>query len=68
MHGLIPNMAKEPPTNTFLSPLVDELLLAWNDGYQVELHNGIIQNVKAAVLCIGCDIPASRKLCGFKGI
>ncbi len=61
-------MAKEPPTNTFLSPLVDELLLAWNDGYQVELHNGTIQNVRAAVLCIGCDIPASRKLCGFKGI
>ena len=68
LHGLIPNMAKEPPTNTFISPLVDELLTAWNDGCQLELCNGYRRNIKAAVLCVGCDIPASRKLCGFKGI
>ena len=29
--GLIPNMAKEPPTNSFMKPLVDELLTAWYD-------------------------------------
>lgn len=65
--GLIPNMAKEPPTNTFMKPLVDELLTAWTDGLDVKTTNGII-NIKCALICVGCDIPASRKLCGFLGI
>ena len=64
--GLIPNMAHEPPTNSFLQPLVDELLCAWNDGFNISLK-GTNVNVKCALLCVGCDIPASRKLCGFLG-
>ena len=61
--GLIPHMGHEPPTNTFLKPLVHELKEAWSRGFK--LPNG--DNLKAALLCVGCDIPASRKLCGFLG-
>ena len=28
--GIIPNMEKELPTNTFIQPIADELLEAWN--------------------------------------
>ena len=31
--GIIPNMDKEVPTNTFIQPIVDELLEAWNTGF-----------------------------------
>ena len=31
--GIIPNMDKEPPPNTFIQPMVDELLEAWNTGF-----------------------------------
>ena len=64
--GLIPNMAKEPPINTFLAPLIEELLTAWDEGFDFSNDAQTI-NIKCAMLCVGCDIPASRKLCGFKG-
>ena len=60
-------MAKEPPTNSFMKPLVDELLTAWYDGYDIKIKNECV-NVRCAIICVGCDIPASRKLCGFLGI
>ena len=31
--GVIPDMKSEPPTNTFLHPLVDELRTAWSTGF-----------------------------------
>ena len=52
-----------------LSPLVDELLILWNDGVQLR-HDGprdIPETFKAFPLCVACDIPASRKVCGFAG-
>ena len=63
--GLIPSMEKEPPTNSFLAPLVEELKEAWV-GYQLTL-NGAVKEFRLALLIIGCDIPAARKLCGFLG-
>ena len=65
--GLIPNMQKEPRTNTFLKPLVDDLLIAWNDGFELISCDGLMNIHKAVLLCVGCDIPAARKLCGFLG-
>ena len=46
---------------------MDELLIRWNDGVMVG-HAGlqiIPQCFRAALLCVACDIPASRKVCGF---
>ena len=63
--GLIPSMEKEPPTNTFLEPMVEELQEAWV-GYHL-YSNDVVKKFRLALLIIGCDIPAARKLCGFLG-
>lgn len=66
--GLIPDMKSEPPTNSFIEPLVEELRIAWN-GFTMNSFK-CQQNpatFKVALICVGCDIPASRKLCGFLG-
>ena len=66
--GLIPNMNKEPPTNTFMQPLVDELQEGWQNGFELDSRaNGKKTIYKVALICVGCDIPACRKLCGFLG-
>ncbi len=41
----------------YMSPLVDKLAILWN----------IPETFKACLLCVACDIPASRKVCGFTG-
>jgi hypothetical protein len=66
--GVIPGPS-EPKLNinTYLSPLVDELLILWNDGVMLHHHGSqfIPETFKASLLCVACDIPASRKVCGF---
>ena len=67
--GIIPRPS-EPKLhiNTYLPPLVDELLISWSEG--VKLRHGseyIPETFKASLLCVACDIPASRKVCGFTG-
>ena len=63
--GLLPG-PKEPPKtiNTFLTPLVSELLLLW-EGVSLRTHNAGHQLFRCALLCVGCDVPAGRKTCGF---
>ena len=66
--GIIPNMDKEPPPNTFIQPMVDELLEVWNTGFILySKKSQKDETFKLALLCVGCDIPATRKLCGFLG-
>ena len=66
--GIIPNMPKEPPTNTFIQPLVDELKTAWDEGFYLNSTLSNEQEIfQMALLCVGCDIPAGRKLVGFLG-
>ena len=67
--GVIPGPS-EPKLNinTYLSPLVDELLTLWDEG--VKLRDGsqrLLETFKACLLCVACDLPASRKVCGFTG-
>ena len=66
--GLIPG-PREPRhnINTFLDPFVDDLLKYWNG---VELTVGSLncrKLIQCALLCVACDIPAGRKVCGFLG-
>ena len=65
--GIIPG-PHEPSLmiNTFLRPMVDELKLLWN-GVVVKPQSKNQSFVRAALLCIACDIPAGRKVCGFVG-
>ena len=66
--GIIPGPS-EPShdINHFLQPLVSELECFW---YGVPLLVRTVsgaseQSVRCALLCIACDLPAGRKVCGF---
>ena len=54
--------------NTYLKPMVDELLDLWN-GIQLECSTSTlgIRTVRVALALISSDIPATRKICGFYG-
>lgn len=60
--GIIPG-PHEPPL-TINSPLVDELLQLWS-GVQIKLPDNTERVVRVALLAVACDMPASRKVCGF---
>jgi len=63
--GSIPN-PKEPELhiNSYLKPLVDYLLELWRGKILKTSLFGIVP-VRCALTCISCDLPATRKLCGF---
>jgi len=68
--GIIPG-PHEPKLhiNSFLKPLVDELQDFWA-GVKLTVCTEsckITENVKTAILCVTCDMPAGRKTCGFLG-
>lgn len=69
MVGVIPG-PKEPHLimNSYITPLVQELTSAYK-GWIIPTKHSIMRSV-CIWLCIGCvvcDIPATRKLCGFLG-
>ena len=67
--GLIPGPG-EPPIlmNTSLNPLVEELNDLWDAGIQVASPDySQAVTVRAALICLACDIPACRKVLGFYG-
>ena len=65
--GLIPG-PKEPDhdINTLLDPFVEELNSFW-EGVEILCNYGCRRPFKAALLCVACDMPAGRKVCGFLG-
>ena len=64
--GLIPGPSEpKHDINCFLLPLVHELLKLWKGIEMNILGTAVV--VRCALLCIACDIPASRKVCGFLG-
>ena len=66
--GIIPG-PKEPKKtiNSYLTPLVLELKQAWSHGFNVLAAHNVLLHIKLALTCVTCDIPASRKVCGFLG-
>lgn len=70
MVGIIPGPS-EPShdINTFLEPLIRELIKFW-EGIPMDILKGSIvvnEIVRCAILCCACDLPAGRKVCGFLG-
>ena len=64
--GIIPGPGEPKKTiNSYLTPLVVELKEAWENGFYVHSPDNIPVCIKLALSCITCDIPASRKVCGF---
>lgn len=53
--------------SSFLYPLVQELLLFWRGDYLNVFGYAEPQLVRGAVLCVACDMPASKKVGGFLG-
>ena len=68
--GIIPGPS-EPShdLNSYLKPLVEELSELWTGlKTNVNTDKGYVSlNMKAALLCVACDLPAGRKVCGFLG-
>ena len=52
--------------NSFLQPLVSDLTKLW-EGVCMKTANNVSIMVRAGLLCVGCDIPAARKVSGFLG-
>lgn len=64
--GVIPGPHEPKSMNSFLYPLVNELCNLWK-GVMLKTVPGTGVVVRAALLCVACDIPAARKVCGFVG-
>lgn len=68
--GILPG-PKEPKltVNGYITPLVEELKEFWEGVvFSVPVHGTTMNiRVRLALTCIACDIPASRKVCGFLG-
>ena len=64
--GIIPG-----PSEPHLTPLITELLTAWNVGFPLNVPHPTGQDmqtvIRVALTCVACDIPASRRVCGFLG-
>ena len=66
--GIIPG-PKEPKlnVNSYLTPLILELKEGWTTGFRIRTYLNNEVCVRVALACVTCDIPASRKVCGFLG-
>ena len=66
--GLIPGpFEPKLSINSYLTPLVEELKEAWDKGMRLTIYNGTSVTFRVALSCVSCDLPASRKVCGFLG-
>ena len=65
--GIVPSLDREPKDlNQFLEPAVDELKALWKGVRLRSCLSGFALTFRAAV-SISSDVPATRKICGFKG-
>ena len=64
--GVLPGPSEPKKNmNTYLTSLVDELLELWK-GIFLSAHDiHVFVPVCCALLCVSCDLPATRKVCGF---
>ena len=68
--GIIPAFEHEPSSlNSFLEPLVQELKQFWRPGIRLFTTESPKFRLlfRVALMCVACDIPAARKVCGFMG-
>ncbi|KAJ8322122.1 hypothetical protein KUTeg_000593 [Tegillarca granosa] len=65
--GLIPALKKKPSDlSPFLSPVMKELKALWKGVSLKTSLSSVALTIRAALVCVACDIPAARKVCGFK--
>ena len=51
--------------NTYIRPLVDELLVAWSPGIKLKEPDGLFAQYHFALYFLSCDLPAQCKIGGF---
>ena len=61
--GMIPGPHEPANMNPFLEPLVIDLKRLYQ-GFYVNTPAGRVK-IRAVLACITCDLPATRKVCGF---
>ena len=68
IYGIIPGPKESKKhINSFLSKSVIELLDLW-EGVYINVRNRPLPIcIRAALMCVASDIPATRKVCGFIG-
>ena len=67
--GIIPGPSEPSKSmmNHVLKPVVDDLQTLW-DGVHMSIPTlQLPVRIRAMLMCISCDIPACRKVCGFLG-
>lgn len=65
---IVPEMSKEPKSlNTFLTPIVDKLKALWKGVKLSTGESSTPMTYRGALLLASADLPAFRKLFGFKG-
>ena len=65
--GMLPGgKEKNQKLDLLLKPLVDELLLLWEGCVFKTPMCKDGRKVRGGLICVSCDLPAGRKLCGFK--
>ena len=61
-------MSKEPKSlSTFLQPIVDELQAFWKGVKPTTSQSTTPLTYRGSLILASADLPAVRKLCGFKG-
>ena len=69
--GILPGPSEpKHDVNPYIQPLVEELCDLWTGvTMQVCTASGGTSSevIRCALLCVACDLPAGRKLCGFLG-
>lgn len=60
---MIPGPHEPTNMNPFLEPLVTELKRLY-EGIYVNVSSRMVK-IRAILACITCDLPATRKTCGF---
>ena len=64
---IVPSFDRELKNlNEFLNPAVDELKALWKGVRLKSALSRFALKFCAAVLCFSSDVPATRKICGFK--
>ena len=66
--GIVPPLDREPKNlNQFLEPVVDELKALWKGVRLGSCLSRFALTFRAAVISISSNVPATRRICGFKG-
>ena len=66
--GIMPGPHEASLTiDSYLLPMIHELQAYYSNGLSVLSHFGHEITIRLALSCISCDIPATRKVCGFLG-